>query len=161
MIAFYARWGVFLLITLVLTWMTYQNYQQHLASVSPTEMVTHPSDGTIRLQGMVQPGTLQGNPEEGSAQFTIGDGRTTIPVQYNGPPPDNLREFKTLILIGRWNPDSRLFQARDIALLPHYGFVASAYLVGLVPLFLFVFWMGRKVNLLYEEIKQSKRYQVE
>ncbi len=37
----------------------------------------------------------------------------------------------------------------------------GAYIVGLIPLALFLFFMGRKVTLLYDEIKQSTLYQSE
>ena len=82
-------------------------------------------------------------------------------MHYKGPKPDNLREIKTMILIGKWNPSDNVFEARDIGLVANYGFVISAYLISLIPLAIFLFAMSRRVGLLYEEIKASKLYQEE
>ena len=115
----------------------------------------------IRVRGLVRAGTLQGNVAGGEAEFELTEGDASIPVQYQGPPPDNLRELKTLVLIGKWNPTTNIFEARDIGLVTNYGFVISAYLIGLIPLAIFLFAMSRRVSLLYEEIKESKLYQEE
>ncbi len=117
--------------------------------------------GEVRVQGMVQGGTLHGNVEAGEAEFDLVDEGTSLSVQYQGPPPDNLRELKTLILIGKWEAGTKVFKARDIGLVTNYGYVIGAYLIGLLPLFLIVFTMSRKVSLLYAEIKESKLYQAE
>ena len=161
MTAFYLRWGGILIVAMIIVGMTVQNYEQHLASLSPEQVMEHSPQGEVRVQGLVQSGTLQGNLEEGTATFALGDDQTTLSVEYKGPPPENLRELKLLIVIGQWDPASRVFRARDLALLTHYGFVVSAYLVGLIPLLIVLFLMGRKVSLLFEEIKQSKLYQSE
>ena len=89
------------------------------------------------------------------------ENKIAIQVYYKGPKPDNLRELKTLILIGKWNPSNNVFEARDIGLVTNYGFVISAYLIGLIPLAIFLFAMSRRVRFLYEEIKTSKLYQEE
>ena len=82
-------------------------------------------------------------------------------MQYDGPPPDNLRELKILVLIGTWNADAQVFEARDIGIVPNYGFIAGAYLLGLLPLALLLFAMTRRVHFLYDEIKASKLYEEE
>ncbi|NKB81679.1 MAG: hypothetical protein GKS05_07315 [Nitrospirales bacterium] len=161
MTAFYLRWGVVLVIAMIIVGMTVRDYEQHLASVSPAQILDDPPHGDVRVQGLVKAGTLQGNLEEGFATFALGGDQATLSVEYKGLPPENLRELKLLIVVGQWDPASQVFRARELALLTHYGFVVSAYLVGLLPLLLVLFFMGRKVSLLFEEIKQSKLYQSE
>ena len=72
-----------------------------------------------------------------------------------------MRELKTLILIGRWDAEAGLFRAHETALVSNYGFVASAYVIALISLVIFVFVMSRKVTYLYQEIKESKLYEPE
>lgn len=161
MTSLYIRWGALLIVAMVLTGLTYSHYQQHLATLSPQQVSEqHPSQ-EIRVLGMVRGGTLKGNVEAGDATFALIENDSTMPVHYHGPPPDNLRELKTLILIGKWNPSDNIFEARDIGLVTNYGFVVGAYVIGLIPLAIFLFAMSRRVGLLYEEIKASKLYQEE
>lgn len=161
MTSLYVRWGGLLIVAVVLIGLTYSNYQQHLATLSPKEVSEQRPSQEVRLLGMVRGGTLKGKVEEGDATFALVENNATISVHYHGPPPDNLRELKTLILIGKWNPADNIFEARDIGLVTNYGFVVGAYLIGLIPLAIFLFAMSRRVGLLYEEIKASKLYQEE
>lgn len=161
MTSLYLRWTGLLIVAIVLTGLTYSHYQQHLATLSPSQAKTQGLNHEVRVLGMVRGGTLEGNVEGGDATFALGENDSTIPVHYHGPPPDNLRELKTLILIGKWNSTDNIFEARDIGLVTNYGFVVGAYLIGLIPLAIFLFAMSRRVGLLYEEIKASKLYQEE
>ena len=161
MTSLYVRWGALLLVALIIGALTYAHYQQNLATLSPGQVNAQKPSGQIRLLGMVRGGTLQGDVAAGNATFELTENEATIPVHYQGPPPDNLRELKTLILIGTWNPADNIFEARDIGIVTNYGFVVSAYLIGLIPLAIFLFAMSRRVGLLYEEIKASKLYQEE
>ncbi|MCA9471376.1 MAG: cytochrome c maturation protein CcmE [Nitrospirales bacterium] len=162
MTAFYLRWAGIIGIMIVLAILATGNYQTHLASVSPEMVRTgHVSQEPIRVQGMVKSGSLRGDPESGQAEFELSGDSQTLHVQYQGPPPDNLRELKTLILIGQWNPEDQIFFARETALVTNYGFVASAYIVALIGLVAYVFFMSRKVTYLYQEIKDSKLYEAE
>ena len=159
---FYVRWAAILIVVVVIASLTSQHYQQNLASLSPQSILSHPPAGTsVRVQGMVQSETLVGHPEEGHAQFALVDGTSSLSVQYDGPPPDNLRELKTLVLVGRWDSDARVFRAHEVALVTNYGYVVSAYLVAFIPLALFLFAMSRRVSFLFQEIKQSKLYEPE
>lgn len=150
-----------LLAIIMLSILTYHHYQQDLATLSPQEILKTTPAEEVRLLGMVQGGTLRGNVDAGEARFIVIEGDTALPVQYHGPPPENLRELKILVLIGKWNAIANVFEARDIALVTNYGYVMGAYLIGFLPLVLFVFAMSRKVCLLYTEIKESKLYQPE
>ncbi len=155
----YIRWSVVLAVVAGLGALTGQHYRTHLASVVPQEFADAAPTGEIRVVGMVQSGTLTGNVQAGEAAFQLMGREASLPVIYQGPPPDNLRELKTLVVIGTWNASERVFSARDIGIVPNYGFVAGAYLVGLLPLAVLVFAMSRRVSLLYEDIKTSTVYQ--
>ena len=156
----YIRWGGVLIVAIVLTVLTYQHYRDNLASLVPQQVRQEAPAGEVRVLGMVQGGTLE-ILGAGEATFTLLGENVTLPVHYQGPPPDNLRELKILILSGTWNADTQVFEARDIGIVPNYGFIAGAYLLGLVPLVLFLFAMSRRVNFLYDEIKASTLYEEE
>ena len=156
----YIRWGGVLVVAIVLIVLTYNHYRDNLASLVPEQVRKEAPAGDIRVLGMVQGGTLETR-EAGEATFTLLGEQATLPVHYQGPPPDNLRELKILILIGTWNAAAQVFEARDIGIIPNYGFVAGAYFLGLLPLVLFLFAMSRRVHFLYEEIKASKLYEEE
>lgn len=157
---FYIRWGGVLIVAIVFIVLTYNHYRDNLASFAPQQVKQEAPTGEVRVLGMVQGGTLKTR-DAGEATFTLLGKSATLPVHYQGPPPDNLRELKILVLIGAWNAATQVFEARDIGIVPNYGFIAGAYLLGLVPLALFLFAMNRRVNFLYEEIKASKLYEEE
>ena len=156
----YLRWGGVLIVAIVLIVLTYNHYRDNLASLVPQQVKQEAPTGDVRVLGMVQGGTLKTR-DAGEATFTLLGKQTTLPVHYQGPPPDNLRELKILVLIGTWNAATQVFEARDIGIVPNYGFIAGAYLLGLVPLALFLFAMTRRVHFLYDEIKASKLYEEE
>jgi len=158
----YVRWSVILVAGIVLAALASQYHARHLAALTPeTVVATSPTGTAIRVIGMVQGGTLEGEVATGSLRFQLGGAHDVLPVQYQGPPPENLRELKTLVVIGRWIPETRTFVAHDLGLVANYGFVMAAYLAALIPLGLFVFGMERRVSLLYRDIKESKIYEPE
>ena len=157
---FYIRWGGVCIVAIVLIVLTYNHYRDNLASLAPQQVKQESPTGEIRVLGMVQGGTLETR-AAGEATFSLLGESASLPVHYQGPPPDNLRELKILILIGTWDAATPVFKARDIGIVPNYGFIAGAYLLGLLPLALLLFAMNRRVNFLYEEIKASKLYEEE
>ena len=161
MTSLYTRWSLVLIVAVLISILTYNHYQQNLATWTPSQVQIQQPTEEIRALGMVQGGTLKGNVSDGDATFRLIENEIAIPVHYRGLTPDNLRELKTLILLGKWNPSDNVFEARDIGLVTNYGFVVSAYLIGLIPLAIFLFAMSRRVRFLYEEIKASKLYQEE
>ena len=161
MTGLHLRWGTLLAVAVIIAVLAFQNYERTLANVMPEDVWAGHPNGVVRVLGMVRGGTLTGDPASGRRRFDLAGPREILPVRYEGPPPENLRELKTLVVVGRWDPAARVFQAHDIAPVTNYGFVVGAYLVSLVPLALFLFAMERKVGLLYEEIKQSKLYEPE
>ncbi len=161
MTGFYLRWGGLLVVAAILAFLVARNYERNLANLTPEDLLADPPSRAVRVLGLVRGGTLTGDQASGRLRFDLSGTRETLTVQYDGPPMENLRELKTLVVVGRWDPSARTFRAHDIALVTNYGFVVGAYLVGLVPLALFLFTMERKVGLLHHEIKQSKLYEPE
>ncbi len=156
----YIRWGGVCIVAIVLIVLTYNHYRDNLASLVPQQVRQEAPKGDIRVLGMVQGGTLETR-GAGEATFALLGEHASLPVHYEGPPPDNLRELKILVLIGTWNAGAQVFEARDIGIVPNYGFIAGAYLLGLLPLALLLFAMTRRVHFLYDEIKASKLYEEE
>ena len=162
MTGYYLRWAGILVIAIVLATLSTRNFEKNLASLTPEAIVTNShTQANLRVQGMVKSGSLTGSPEEGHAAFELLGESKSLNVAYQGPPPDNLRELKTLILIGRWDQKARMFLAHETALVTNYGFVASAYVISFIGLFVFLLLMTRKVTLLSEEMKESKLYEPE
>ena len=109
MTTFYVRWGVVLLISWVLVFLTQQNYELNLASLSPQEVLVSKPFGELRVLGLVKGGSLTGNIEAGEAEFDLAGLEQDIRVTYVGPPPENLRELKHLIVIGTWDSQAKRF----------------------------------------------------
>ena len=161
MTGLYLRWSAIVIAAVVIAALTFQDFEQHLTSLTPEDVVSLQPTRVVRVIGLVKGGTLRGDLESGHANFELAGQQDTLPVQYDGPPPENLRELKTLVVIGAWDPASGTFLAHDLALVTNYGYVVGAYLIGLLPLALFLLGMERKVALLYRKIKESKLYEPE
>ena len=108
---------------------------------------------------MVKSGTLSGAIEQGQATFELVDGPATLPVEYAGPPLENIRELKTIVLIGHFDQEAKIFKAKDTALINNFGFVAAAYLLTVITLCWALFAMGQRVMVLFKEIKDEKLYE--
>ncbi|MDH4194222.1 MAG: cytochrome c maturation protein CcmE [Nitrospirota bacterium] len=162
MTGLYTRWALILGATLLLGFLTYQHYQQHLSTISVgTLLGSSPATQPVRIQGMVKSGTLKGDMEQGQATFEFVDGASSLAVVYQGPPLENIRELKTLVLIGRWDSQAQVFRAQETALINNFGFVAAAYLISVLALGWMVFAMSQRVMVLFKEIKESKLYEPE
>jgi cytochrome c-type biogenesis protein CcmE len=156
----YIRWGGLILVGLWIVGVGTQRYNRDVRPLTPEEVLKNHSAGPVRMLGMVEAGSLRKDAATSQMVFSITEDGQRIPVVYQGKDTDNLRELKTLVLVGGWDDTSQRFVAQDIALIPNYGFIIAAYLV-MVPLALFLFMMERRVRLLYNEIKQSKLYESE
>ena len=162
MTGLYTRWAVILGAMVLLAILTYQHYQHHLATLPAGRLLTQPSaTQPVRIHGMVKSGTLKGDVEQGQATFELMDNSTSIDVEYQGPPLENIRELKTLVLIGRWDSQAQIFKAQDTALINNFGFVAAAYIISILGLGWMVFAMSQRVMVLFKEIKESKLYEPE
>ena len=137
-----------------------QRYYREVYPLTPEQLLQDQPTGAVRMLGMVEAGTLMTEAPFEQATFYIAGKKKQIQVLYQGEPSDNLRELKTLVVVGRWDNASQKFQAHEIALIPNYGFITAAYLI-MVPMALFLFMMERSVLLLYNKIKLSKLYEPE
>ncbi|MGE3785122.1 MAG: cytochrome c maturation protein CcmE [Nitrospirales bacterium] len=162
MTGFYARWGMIGGLALLLVLLTYQDYQRRLSTIPLSAIMSGtPSSEPVRIQGMVKSGTLSGPVDQGEATFEFTEGSVTVPVEYHGPPPENLRELKVMVLKGRWDPEAHIFKAQDTALVNNYGYVAAAYGVSCLGIVWMLFAMSQRVMVLFREIKESKIYEPE
>ncbi len=63
------------------------------------------SDKTIKVGGMVKPGSIDWKADQLSLKFTITDTKGhEIFVSYNGTPPDMFKEGQGVVVEGRINP---------------------------------------------------------
>jgi len=161
----YIRWGGILLAGLIITLLGVQHYRQEVTTISPEQILQEQQTGTVRVLGTVQAGSLSSTDGESAsafqARFRLSGEREGLSVLYTGERPDNLRELKSLVVVGQWNPSTQVFESHGIQLLPNYGYVVAAYLIVMIPMGLFLFRMERKVELLYTEIKIAKVYEPE
>lgn len=157
--ALYIRWGIILLSTVVIGFLGFSRYLKEVKTVSPDDLVRDSSE-TVRLKGMVLGGTLI---EEGSgeAKFEMEGVDQSVTIHYIGPENDNLRELKILVAEGHWDDKFLIFQSDALSIVPNYGFIAGAYLAGIIPTILFLFSMERREKLLYNEIKDETAYETE
>ena len=158
---FYLRWAGLLLGLFILAILGVRHYTNDLKSISPEQILLLQPTQIVRVLGIVQAGSLVYEPASHQAAFELAGERGKVSVRYSGPAPENLRELKMLVVAGRWNPSTHQFEAHEISLLPNYGFVTGAYLVGIIPIGLFLFSMERRVELLYNRIKMTKVYEPE
>ena len=161
MTRFYLRWAIVLIIGAVIAGLTVQRYRSEIQAISPQELLESLPSGSVRVLGQVEAGSLKAEGRLTDAAFTLAHQDVRIQVLYEGPEPDNLRELKNLVAVGRWDPGQAALIAHEIDLVPNFGFVGAAYLATLIPLILFLFVMERRVNLLYNAIKQAKAYESE
>ena len=150
------RWIAILAVGAVIVFLAICRYQNEVAAVSVDAFAAHPGDGVVRVVGRIAAGSVALQTDGRS--FDLAGEKATIRVRYVGPENDDIRDLKTLVMIGRWNAGERILIADRLALAPNIGFVVAAYLVGLAPLAFFLFRMERKVERLYTEIKEEVVY---
>ena len=84
--------------------------------ITPTELKaqdTIPGDKFYRVGGMVLAGSLKKNIQTRTFRFNLTDGVQTIPVYYQGVPPDLFREGTGAVVEGRVGQDG-VFRATTI-----------------------------------------------
>ena len=70
MTGLYSRWAVMIGLTLVIAFMTYNRYQQHLSTIPFKDLMDHTGvSQEVRIQGMVKSGTLTGDSTQGQAHL--------------------------------------------------------------------------------------------
>lgn len=161
----YIRWVAITAAALAVAILGELRYEKEVTTITPEQLLTEQPSGTVRVLGWIKPDSLsapQGNPPSfTAATFDLMGEEKEIAVRYEGEAAENLRELKKIVVIGRWDPTAGEFSAHETANLPNYGYVASAYLLVLIPLGLFLFRMERRVELLYTEIRTAKAYEPE
>lgn len=151
----YLRWAGLVVVGLSLAILTLRHYESAIKPLAPDALFHAPPRQSARVIGIVEAGSLEG------ASFVLLGRTARLAVRYTGPAHHALRELKTLTVEGRLDPVSRTFHAHRIFPPPHYGFIAAAYLLTLVPLGLFLFMMEQRLAMLYNEIKHTKAYEWE
>lgn len=77
---------------------------------TPSEVVSFKPDyfgKKIRVGGMVVQGSMQVVPNTLKISFRLTDGAATIPVDFEGIPPDLFKEGKGAVVEGFWDPEKR------------------------------------------------------
>jgi len=77
---------------------------------TPSEVVAFTPDyfgKKVRVGGMVVQGSLRVVPSTLKISFTLTDGAVTIPVDFEGIPPDLFKEGKGAVIEGYWDPQKR------------------------------------------------------
>ena len=74
---------------------------------TPTELIAaaDAKEATVRLGGMVKPGTLDWDRDNQQARFTITDGDHEVPVHCTGNPPQMFREGIGAVVEGKLGTD--------------------------------------------------------
>jgi len=83
---------------------------------TPSEVLAFAPDRygkTVRVGGMVVKGSLKTVPETLKMTFHLTDGAGTIPVVFEGIPPDLFKEGQGAVVEGRWNHE-KTFSSRMI-----------------------------------------------
>lgn len=157
----YLRWGVILLLGFIIVSQGVQRYYRDVATLSPSEFIQQKPVETVRVMGTVIGGSLIRNDSQNNLSFLIEDQGTEIPVHFVGSHAEGLRELKTIVVEGRWDSSTGELKGEKIRVIPNYGFVSAAYLLGFIPIIFFIFHTERKVKLLYSQIKETKVYESE
>lgn len=85
--------------------------------VTPTELMAHPTNGTIRLYGIVEPGSVRWDPARSILSFRITDGTTAVAVSSTSLPTALFRDGIGVVLSGRTSGPSTF--AADEVLVKH------------------------------------------
>lgn len=93
--------------------LTLQAFRENIVFFySPTELAGQPpGSATIRLGGLVKPGSLQQSGEE--YRFVVTDGAADVPVHYKGLAPNLFREGQGVVAEGTLR-DGGQFEAKNI-----------------------------------------------
>ncbi len=106
-----------LVIIAALAYLVYGGMRQAIVYFkTPSEVkadVTTSKGKSLRIGGMVVPGSLQKDPKALTYRFQLSDGTASIPVYFRGIPPDLFAEGKGAVVEGRLDDDG-VFRASTI-----------------------------------------------
>jgi len=96
-----------LVVVLAMGYLALGNFGQNLVYFfTPSEMMTLSPDyygKKVRLGGLVVKGSLKVVPNTLKLQFNLTDGAATIPVSFEGIPPDLFKEGQGAVVEGYWD----------------------------------------------------------
>ena len=72
--------------------------------LTPTEVVATPGEH-VRISGTVVPGSIVTSVTEGTVSFEVTDETTTVPILFEGPAPDTLKDRAEAVAEGALGPD--------------------------------------------------------
>lgn len=114
------KWGLIgsaAAVAVALAYLAFGSFGDALVYFHTPSEVVKLTDGIherkIRVGGMVEQGSLAVAPQSLKIRFRLTDGETTIPVAYEGVPPDLFQERQGAVVEGVWRAD-RVFQASFI-----------------------------------------------
>jgi cytochrome c-type biogenesis protein CcmE len=103
-----------LLAIAALGWLAVDAFQGSVVYyLTPSEADAADTGTTFRLAGLVVEGSIQRNATTGELRFEVTDGSTTIPVRFDGRPPDSLADGAEAVAEGRLGTDG-VFQADSV-----------------------------------------------
>lgn len=101
--------GSIAIVVLGLGYLAFGNFGENLVYfVTPSEVVTLEADRygkKMRVAGMVVDDSMEVIPETLKIRFDLTDGAETIPVAFEGIPPDLFKEGKGAVVEGYWDTD--------------------------------------------------------
>ena len=97
------------IVVIGLGYLAFGNFGENLVYfVTPSEVVTLEADRygkKMRVAGMVVEASMKVVPETLKINFDLTDGAETIPVTFEGIPPDLFKEGKGAVVEGYWDQD--------------------------------------------------------
>ncbi len=105
--------GILSLTTLLILYALRQNISLFFSPEQLSEGKA-PAHQSIRVGGMVVPGSIHRSAKNLSVQFDITDYKKTIRVSYTGILPDLFREGQGVIAQGMFHRDSQQFIANEV-----------------------------------------------
>ncbi len=152
----YLRWAGVLAVGVLVAFWGARRYCNEVAAQSVERLSARTEAvGEIRVIGQVDRLTRE------TGKFRLTGTTEWITVDATSDDLSEIRSLKTVVVIGRWIPSTRTLTADRIAPIPNGGYIAAAYLTGLLSSILFLFSMERRVISLYAAVKQEKMYEPE
>lgn len=109
--------GSVLVVIAGLSYLALGNFGENLVYfMTPSEVVTLEQDlygKKMRVAGMVVEASMKVVPETLKISFDLTDGAETIPVAFEGIPPDLFKEGKGAVVEGYWDKD-KIFHSHMI-----------------------------------------------
>ncbi|MBI2836316.1 MAG: cytochrome c maturation protein CcmE [Chloroflexi bacterium] len=69
---------------------------------------------TIRVSGLVTPGSVEQTASDMTLRFTVSEGGQTLPVVYRGDVPDTFKPGGEIVIVGKLNAASGVFEAKTL-----------------------------------------------